>query len=572
MVRTKKSAKKPAKPAMPAKKSTTRGSASASGTDNVNDADLSFAQLADLPREVLRLKCLDLKLLTTGKPKQLAARIFEEYHPTQVDPPPDVFIGDDDAPLADLQQNTNDTDKTISYVGSQTRIDADSVSDDDQSDDQRSVTSNATYITRRDPGRHSSPEPDEDEVRINLHEVVQAVVEKSLGEEVRTMNAQVQAIHSQLAAMKNQQKQPDISTKTPSSAVRTSPRKRKSDDTTTKNTSTSSRRSPKRSRQDTGKQQQTQRTSNSKTGTGTSLFSFPTLTLGTNKQSAPRNRFTLPAIDKKFLDSIEKGEYVDFDKMKKKKADTKSRETNRTDYNVKLDDTATDSTTLRLKKSTKETINSFQEWMAVWNDFIHARLHFHPTEAYDLLKYQKHITDFAKQYKFEAVRNYDIDFRHLIANQRSESPNDRTAFWDQHNIELKNLLLAEHPKPPPHCYNCNEKGHISNECPKPAKKQNTYNKNHNTTYTPTSYPSFHTPPPPPPPPSQPQQQNQGRSTNAAPANLDRNDPDNYCRALNATGACPRGFRCRWLHICNKCRWPDHGGIRCPNHTSTPFRG
>ena len=40
--------------------------------------------------------------------------------------------------------------------------------------------------------------------------------------------------------------------------------------------------------------------------------------------------------------------------------------------------------------------------MAVWNDFLHARLHFHPEEAYELLKYQKHITDFSKLYKFEA--------------------------------------------------------------------------------------------------------------------------------------------------------------------------
>ena len=158
-------------------------------------------------------------------------------------------IGDNDLPLADLQQNTNDTIKTIPYVGSQTRNDVHSGSDDDdQSDDQRSVNSNATYTTRRDPGHQSSPEPDE--VRINLHEVVQAVIEKSLGEEVRTMNAQVQAIHSQLAVMKNQQKMSDINTKTPSSAVRTSPRKRKSDGTTTKNTSTSSRSSPKRSRRD----------------------------------------------------------------------------------------------------------------------------------------------------------------------------------------------------------------------------------------------------------------------------------------------------------------------------------
>ena len=221
--------------------------------------------------------------------------------------------------------------------------------------------------------------------------------------------------------------------------------------------------------------------------------------------------------------------------------------------------------------------------MAVWNDFLHTRLHFRPEEAYELLKYQKHITDFSKQYKFEAVKNYDIDFRHHIANQQSESPADRTVFWDQQNSELKNQLLVDNPKPPPHCYNCTEKGHVSADCPNPPKKQNSHKNTNIGNYNtppfvnsmpgpPHTYPPYFTPVPPTTHATHNQAGQSNSASNNTPATLDRNDVTNYCRALNATGACPRGFRCRWLHMCNKCKHPDHGGIQCKNHTSTPFRG
>ena len=298
-------------------------------------------------------------------------------------------------------------------------------------------------------------------------------------------------------------------------------------------------------------------------------------------KSRTRNQFRLPPIDKKFLDDIEKGEYVDFEKMKKKRLDMKSREANKTDYDIKINEHSSDST-LSLKKSKRDSINNFTEWMAVWNDFLHARLHFKPHEAYELLKYQKYITDFAKIYKFEAVKAYDIDFRYTIANQKADPPEERTAFWDQQNNELKNAHLIDNPKPPPQCYNCNEKGHVSSECPK-QKKQNSNNqsKNNNNTsyhsnyypqYVPSmTYPSFY--PPPTPPTNQTPPGNPNRPpTSSAPSTLDINNTEHYCRGLNATGVCPRGFRCKWLHYCNKCKEPEHGGIQCTKHTSTRFRG
>lgn len=78
--------------------------------------------------------------------------------------------------------------------------------------------------------------------------------------------------------------------------------------------------------------------------------------------------------------------------MKAKKANSKSRDTNCSEYNLKINE-KTNESTLELKKSKKDTVNNFSEWMKVWNDFLHTRLHFHPEEAYLLLTYQRHITD-----------------------------------------------------------------------------------------------------------------------------------------------------------------------------------
>ena len=578
-----------------------KGASAQSGDGDLTDADLSVEELKKLPIQVLRLMCRDLKVLQSGKKKDLAERVYDKYHPQTLNPPPHVELGDeeDTLPYDNEDPPPPASDEEDREAGDEEEqrsqhSDGDERTDESDGDDGDGRQSNETESDPREQGVRNPPPP-----VVDIHQIVQAVVEQSLGEQVRTMTAQVQALHSQVTTIKRHQAKPTlISTATPNRATRTSPRKRpsSSSDKTNRSPAKKARRD-----QDVKSTSRSGRTTTSSTksrsgrpvapaddnrhdhdhsnNSGTAYFSFPSTF---NPPLTQRNKFRLPAIDRKYLDLIEKGDYVDFDKMKKKKADTKSREANQADYNLKLDESASDSTTLRLKKSKKDVITNYSEWMAVWNDFLHARLHFHPEEAYELLKYQKHITDFSKLYKFEAVKSYDIDFRHLLANEKSVAPIDRTAFWDQQNAELKNLLLVDNPKPPPHCYNCNEKGHISSDCPKPSKKQANHAKNQNNnsygppTFQNFTYPQSYTPsprpPPPPPPPSRPPMDHTAQHATSAPPGLDVNDKENYCRALNTTGACPRGFRCKWLHYCNKCKFPGHGGVSCLNFTSTPFRG
>ena len=560
---------------MPRTKTTTtkktRASAANHGTNEDSDAELSLEELKALPLETLRLKCQHLRRLTTGNRKALAERVYGHYHPIRIDPPPHIDIGDDDTlpydetPPADEPADLEDHGEQSSDEGG-----------------------NEGDNTRKNAGPTPNPDDEASAARnstvnqVNIHEVVQAVVEKTIGEQINTMGAELGALRSLLASknvtQKTQSTPTFVNSPTAPTATRTSPRKRKADDVNN---------SAKRSRQTTTTTttRTTANSSSSSTNNNSKFnYSFPiTFTTGNQPSdtvSTTKNRFRLPPIDKKFLDAIEKGEYVDFEKMKKKKTDIKSREANRTDYDLKVNEGSND-TTLSLKKSKRDTISNFNDWMAVWNYFLQARLHFKPDEAYQLFKYQQHITDFSKLYKFEAVKAYDIDFRYLIANQNADHRDDWTAFWDIQNSELKNLHLVDNPKPPPQCYNCSEKGHVSSDCPKPSKKSNKNNSgsnsntfaHYNYSQSASAYPTYY---PPPTPPNVPPPQQKHNTNPSTPATLDTNDTSNYCRALNATGVCPRGFRCKWLHICNWCRKPQHGGAVCPerqpNQTSTVFRG
>ena len=46
-----------------------------------NDVDLTLAEWKKLSTEVLRLKCQDLNLITTGKNAELAQRLYDKHHP-----------------------------------------------------------------------------------------------------------------------------------------------------------------------------------------------------------------------------------------------------------------------------------------------------------------------------------------------------------------------------------------------------------------------------------------------------------------------------------------------------------
>ena len=445
----------------------------------------------------------------------------------------------------------------------------------------------------------------------NIEERIQNVIEHSVGEEFRTMSAELQALRSQVTAMKQTRSKTPTSSPAPTPTGASSTAKSRP----TPSGTGSSGRKRSHNNNNTGIRTSTttarSSSTSSRTGgaTGTNSNVVPLLygrstgafRLRSNHAPSPRNRFRLPAVDKKFLDAIEKGDFVDFDKMKKKKLNHKSKEDTSVDYDLQLKEprNSTDST-LCLKKSKKDKVNTFVEWLSVWNDFLHARLHFQPDEAYELLSYQKNITAFAKQYKFEAVKAYDIDFRHLIANEKSYIDDDRTAFWDLQNTELKNLNLVDNPIPAPECYNCREKGHLSSECLKPSKKirlnfppppSQKYNQfqavtpQRPGTLSPNfqnyqGYPNAYFPSGQPatggnavraPQPSAMRAYAAANNGNAAAASASKTSNSPFCNNYNATGVCPRGFRCRYYHACNKCHEEGHAGIACLQYTSSGFR-
>ena len=73
-----------------------------------------------------------------------------------------------------------------------------------------------------------------------------------------------------------------------------------------------------------------------------------------------------------------------------------------------------------------------------------------------LQTYQKPITLLRTQYKFNAVYLYDINFRTLVAAERSEAPEHRTLTWGVRHEELACChLTTEIRLPPTKCFNCN---------------------------------------------------------------------------------------------------------------------
>ena len=203
-------------------KTATRGRSSKHDDETRIDKELTSEQLQErYNKEVLRLKCSGFRLLTTGSKKQLAHRLYAEYHPTIPDPPPPIDIGDEEAPIQSVD-TVPYGDEPVDNINDQ----GDKEDDDDQEEESSDESS--------DEGNHQRKRTRANRDQVNLAEIVQSVIEKSVGEEIKTMSAQMDAFRSQLTAMKaKQQPQPTListNSATSATATRLSPRKRKSDD------------------------------------------------------------------------------------------------------------------------------------------------------------------------------------------------------------------------------------------------------------------------------------------------------------------------------------------------------
>ena len=162
-------------------------------------------------------------------------------------------------------------------------------------------------------------------------------------------------------------------------------------------------------------------------GNNDSSFSFGVLSDGLGGVAAGGDvvcrigLFKPPHISKEHLTTIQKGDFMCFDKLKPKKVNHRSLEDARGIDRFQMDfDEVTGQ--IGLKKSKTNWVHSFVEWIQVWNIFMQARLSVAPSEFAKLFAYQKQMSVVCRRYKFEAAYSYDKDFRQAIASERSLPP------------------------------------------------------------------------------------------------------------------------------------------------------
>ena len=292
----------------------------------------------------------------------------------------------------------------------------------------------------------------------------------------------------------------------------------------------------------------------------------------------------LPPLTKSQFEAIEKGDYVDFNKLKPKDLLDLSREDGPDGFEVFVSSAVSnDKGTIKMRKEQTRNIRSFAEWSEVWHMFLAARLHFRPEESQSLLAYQGSITRFARIYRFNAVYAYDISFRKQLAAERCLGPAQKTVRWEVEHAQLMNMTLYGNMQSAMTCFKCSSKDHMAAQCPAyqqglPQRSASAYRNNGGAAAG-----NRH--------PQQPwfsfrnagayqqsQQHapqggsNRPRQNVASVAGNGAGGPKNngVCNNWNHKGHCFRGPTCPFKHICNKCSKPTHGGINCDQSSTTNF--
>lgn len=549
-----------------------------SDTPEKPDRELSLSEWKKLPNETLRLKCNSNGLELHGNKQDRAVRLFGFYHPDgvarrrQVNAAKNKKDRDDDEPVMPPRPREiiRAEDEEPGEPGEE---------EEDTFPYEQSARRNGTGRKRKEQTPPPQEEPDR-EREINLSEIIQKQIDAAMQPVLEEMSVHRQKVD--LAQAENRALRSQLQSSKSTDFSISSPALGPSDFSTTSSGAVSQNSTAVH---DT--RQLVPPAAATSSGAGDNFG--PLLPL-------KKNPFTLPGLLKKDLLLIEQGEYLDFDRIKPKRIDQRKQEEGEDGFGVAMTtyyDHESGEETLRLKKVCSNKIECFPDWVECWIKYMIARLHYHPEEHAVLIAYQRLITSFAKKFKFAAVYNYDIDFRKIMAAERSLPPMHRTALWDKQHDELRNEHLSiDQMKAPKSCFKCKDKGHVATNCPKNNNFSGSKNRSGFGSGASNNGPRHPgPPPPPPPPPPQPFQsfhqfQNPYFPPSYAyqPGNVGPPSNNNHfygagsnqqqkkkpCNKFNHEGQCWRGPTCHFSHACNKCGRTDHGGINCDQNTSTGF--
>ena len=299
------------------------------------------------------------------------------------------------------------------------------------------------------------------------------------------------------------------------------------------------------------------------------------------------NPFMPPEIKATQLKKIEDGEFIDFADLLPENQATSidaSHDDDRPGIGVEKS-----SGYLKQKdsKSRKVKVNTFQRWSTAWVAFSQAHLHYHPEDYYELFSYHASFVEFVGDYKFAACFAYDRDFRLNIANQRNVV--NRKHFWSTPNEKLRTRHLSNNGLTK--CSYCKGSGHFESGCTHKQKDESeTLPAQLAAALTMTKSQLMQQQQPSRGASSHPHQQtwSNNNSNNNNNNNNNYNNNNNFRPPRNSQ---PTGGRippaqkpcwyfqagrncrkppCQFLHTCEKCGSPQHGGNVCDRHTSTNF--